>query len=159
MDSLATKGPPRMRFQLPNIYVIFATTRSFQRIVNGRGFSLDSTLFTKHLVHTYQSSPASLIIQMSGLKILGIVKAEIYKLMLHEEGAFLPHQDSEKADEIFGITNTGAELSFARLKGAESQKTEMDSVDDYDRLGPNLLISGFICIIGCTPFPKQNGHF
>ncbi|KAN0085577.1 hypothetical protein V8E54_002044 [Elaphomyces granulatus] len=32
------------------------------------------------------------------------VKAEIYKLMLHEEGAFLPHQDSEKADEIFVTT-------------------------------------------------------
>jgi len=35
-------------------------------------------------------------------KIQTQVKAEIYKLMLHEEGAFLPHQDSEKADEIFG---------------------------------------------------------
>ncbi|KAN0075136.1 hypothetical protein V8E54_007747 [Elaphomyces granulatus] len=39
------------------------------------------------------------------------VKAEIYKLMLHEEGAFLPHQDSEKADEIFGITNTPVQSS------------------------------------------------
>jgi hypothetical protein len=40
----------------------------------------------------------------------GQVKAEIYKLMLHEEGAFLPHQDS-KADEIFGITNTPVQSS------------------------------------------------
>ncbi|KAN0067271.1 hypothetical protein V8E54_014726 [Elaphomyces granulatus] len=31
------------------------------------------------------------------------IKAEIYKLVLYEEGAFfLPHQDSEKADGMFG---------------------------------------------------------
>ncbi|KAN0066819.1 hypothetical protein V8E54_015108 [Elaphomyces granulatus] len=39
------------------------------------------------------------------------LKAEIYKLVLYEEGTFLPHQDSEKADEIFGITNTPVQSS------------------------------------------------
>jgi hypothetical protein len=47
-----------------------------------------------------------------GLKAeLTQLKAEIYKLVLYEEGAFLPHQDSEKADEIFGITNTPVQSS------------------------------------------------
>ncbi|KAN0080933.1 hypothetical protein V8E54_004137 [Elaphomyces granulatus] len=39
------------------------------------------------------------------------LKAEIYKLVLYEEGTFLPHQDSEKPDEMFGITNTPVQSS------------------------------------------------
>jgi hypothetical protein len=39
------------------------------------------------------------------------LKAEIYKLVLYEEGTFLLHQDSEKAHEIFGITNTPVQSS------------------------------------------------
>jgi hypothetical protein len=42
---------------------------------------------------------------------------------------FLPHQDSEKADEIFGTDHqyTGAELNFARLKkGADQERVAED---------------------------------
>ena len=44
------------------------------------------------------------------------------------EGAFLPHQDSEKADDIFGTDHqyTGAEPSFARLKGADQERVAED---------------------------------
>jgi hypothetical protein len=41
------------------------------------------------------------------------LKAERHRLKQKStsEGAFLPHQDSEKADEIFGITNTPVQSS------------------------------------------------
>lgn len=47
------------------------------------------------------SSPRS--VKLSLYRAVGKVYAELYKLLLYEEGAFfMPHQDSEKAPGMFG---------------------------------------------------------
>ncbi|GKZ38721.1 hypothetical protein AbraIFM66950_011157 [Aspergillus brasiliensis] len=58
------------------------------------------------------------------------VKADLYKLLIYEEGAFFhPHQDSEKADGMFvTLVRLGFDMYLANI-----EKTESDAADElYD---------------------------